>query len=145
MFLHFFCSTWINLNDCDDMIILPLMNIMYMYLWYFYICIWLRAQWLCDCFSQIHKSLNVIVKSGPVKSLLRDPSLEENTSFFLKWFCCYLRVYLLQPGYILSANKLAPLPGNESAYLPWENDKAWRNISVGKQEFRKPKEVVYLP
>ena len=49
--------------------------------------------------------LNVIVKSGPVKSLLRDPSLEENTSFFLKWFCCYLGVYLLQPGYILSANK----------------------------------------
>ena len=35
---------------------------------------------------------------------MRDPSLEENTSLFIKWFCCYLGVYLLQPGYILSAN-----------------------------------------
>ena len=48
----------------------------------------------------------MLLISGPVKFLLRDPSLEENTSFFLKWFCCYLGVYLLQPRYILSANSL---------------------------------------
>ena len=34
LFLHLFCSTRINLNECDDMITLPLMNIMYMSLWY---------------------------------------------------------------------------------------------------------------
>ena len=52
--------------------------------------------------------------SGPVKSLLRDPSLEENTSFFLKWLCFYLGVYLLQPGYILSANRAS----HERTYAP---------------------------
>ena len=108
-------------------------------------CIWLHAQCLCYCFSQIHKSLNVIVKYGPVKSLLRDPSLEENTSFFLKWFCCYLGVYLLQPGYILSANKLAPFPGTRMSISALGERQSWRKISVGKQEFWKVKKVVYLP
>ena len=60
--------------------------------------------------------LNVIVKSGLVKSLLRDPSLEENTSFFLKWFCCYLGVYLLQPRYILSANSEDELKWIDMSY-----------------------------
>ena len=59
------------------------------------------VMWLFQPNIQIFKCYFI---SGPVKSLLRDPSLEENTSFFLKWFCCYLGVYLLQPGYILSAN-----------------------------------------
>ena len=40
-----------------------------------------------------------------VKFVLRDPSLGETINFFLKWFCCYLGVCLLQPGYILSANR----------------------------------------
>ena len=109
LFLHLFCSTWINLNDCDDMITLPLINIMYMSLWYLYIVydsmpngyVIVSAKYV-----NLWILLNVIVKSGLVKSLLRDPSLEENTSFFLKWFCCYLGVYLLQPGYILSANTI---------------------------------------
>ena len=37
LFPHLFCFTWINLNDCDDVIILPLMDLMYMSLWYIYI------------------------------------------------------------------------------------------------------------
>ena len=59
------------------------------------------VMWLFQPYIKIFKCCFI---SGPIKSVLRDPSLEENTSFFLKWFCCYLGVYLLQPGYILSAN-----------------------------------------
>ena len=137
-------NTWIKLNDCDDVIILPLMNLMYMSLWYLYTYLnpFPMVMWLFQPYIPIFKYCFIFV---PVKSLLRDPSLEENTSFFLKWFCYYLGVYLLQPRYILSAIKLAPLPGNESAYLPWENDKTWRKISVGKQEFLTEKKVVFCP
>ena len=105
MFPLFFHFTWIKLNDCDDVIILPLMNLMYMSLWYLYMYVTPcpMVMWLFQPYIQIFKCCFI---SGPVKSVLRDPSLEENTSFFLKWFCCYLGVYLLQPGYILSANSL---------------------------------------
>ena len=72
-----------------------------------------------------------LVKSVPERSLSRKKSLFLSKS----GFAVTLGIYFLQPEYILSANKLAPLPGNESAYLPWENDKVWRNISVGKQKF----------
>ena len=49
-----------QLNDCNDVIILPLVNLVYVSLWSV-ICIWLHAQWLCDCFSQIYKSLNISI------------------------------------------------------------------------------------
>ena len=142
-FPRLLCFTWIKLNDCDDVIILPLMNLVHMSLWYLYMYVTPcpMVMWLFQPYIQIFKCCFI---SGPVKSILRDPSLEENTSFFLKWFCCYLGVYLLQPRYILSANKLAPLPGNEWAYLPWENEKVEERFLWENRNFIK-KKVVYLP
>ena len=118
MFPYLFCFTWIKLNDRDEVIIFPLMNLMYMSLWYVYTYVipCPMVMWLFQPYIQIFKYCFI---SGPVKYLLRDPSLQGNTSLFLKWFCCYLGVYLLQPGYILSANrykflKMTPLEPEES-------------------------------
>ena len=88
------------------------------------------SQWICDCFNQTNKPLNIdtIWSYKVVKFVSRDPSLEENTNFFLKWFCCYLEVYLLQPGYILSANKLAPLPGTKVLICPGRTTKIKRDF-----------------
>ena len=101
-----------QLNDCNDVIILPLINLVYASLWSF-ICIWLNAPWLCDCFNQISKPLNIVTVwfCKLWSFILRDPSLGENTNIFLKWFCCYLGVYLLQPGYVLSANTWKAMHG----------------------------------
>ena len=103
LFPHLFFFTWIKLNDYDDVITLPLINLVYTSLWspYMYMTPCPMVMWLFQPYIQIFKCFFI---SGLVKSVLRDPSLEENTSFFLKWFYCYLGVYLLQPGYILSAN-----------------------------------------
>ena len=103
LFPRLSCFTWIKLNDCDDVIILPLMKLMYTSLWYPYMYVnpYPMVMWF---FQPYIKKFKCYFISDPVKSVLRDPSLEENTSFFLKWFCYYLGVYLLQPGYILSAN-----------------------------------------
>ena len=72
------------------------------------------------------------------KFMLRDPSLGEITNIFLKWFCCYLGVYLLQPGYILSANKLAPLPGTEVHICPGRTTKikggSYGQTGISKRE-----------
>ena len=45
-------------NDCNYVIILPFISLVYTYLWSF-ICIWLHAQWICDCFNRTNKSLNM--------------------------------------------------------------------------------------
>ena len=88
------------------------------------------------CFNHLYNLWVLTYIFGFVKSV-SERSLSRKKSWFLSksGFAVTLGIYFLQPEYILSANKLAPLPGNESAYLPWENDKVWRNISVGKQEF----------
>ena len=46
-------------NDCNYVIILPLISLVYTSLWSF-ICIWLHAQWICDCFNRTNKSLNIV-------------------------------------------------------------------------------------
>ena len=97
--------------------------------------------WLFQPNTQIFKCYFIY---GPVKSLLRDPSLEENTSFFLKWFCCYLGVYLLQPGYILSANKLGPLPGTKVHICPGRMTKIKKYFCGQTWIFNRNK-VVFFP
>ena len=96
-----------------------------------FLCIWFYVIYFYDpmpngyacCFNHLYNLWVLIYISGLVKSVF-ERSLSGKKSQFLSksGFCCYLGIYLLQPGYILSANKLAPLSGTESAYLPWGND-----------------------
>ena len=59
-----------------------------------------------------------------LKLYLRDPSLERKASFFLKcFFAVTCGIYLLQLGYILSDNKLVPLPGTEVKICSGKNDR----------------------
>ena len=75
------------------------------------------SQWLCVLFQPFIQSLSVDLYLALLNLYLRDPSLERKASFFLKVFFCYLGIYLLQPGYILSVNKLASLLGNQGSNL----------------------------
>ena len=112
------------MNNCDGMVILPLTKY-HAYVFVISLCICDSiAQWLCVLFQPSIQSLSVYLYLALLKLYLRDPSLERKTSFFLKVvFAITLEFTFHNLGYILSANKLAPLPGSESAYLPWENDK----------------------
>ena len=81
--------------------------------------VWLHCPMVMCNVSTIYIIFECWFISGLVKSVF-ERSLSGKKSQFLSksCFCCYLRIYLLQPGYILSANKLAPLPRNESVHLP---------------------------
>ena len=94
------------------------------------------SQWLCVLFQPIYTIFECWFISCLVKSVSERSLYGKKSQFLSKsGFCCYLWYLPLQPGYILRANKLAPLPGNESAHLPWGERQSWRKISVGKQEF----------
>ena len=98
------------------------------------------------CFNHLYNLWVLTYIYGLVKSI-SERSLSGKKSQFLSksGFAVTLGFTFHNLGYILSANKLAPLLGNESAYLPWENDKVWRKISVGKQEFYQQKSLYICP
>ena len=122
LFSHLFHFTQIEFDDCNDVIILPLIVLVYVSLWSF-TCIWLHAQWICEWFSQMNECLNIVYHLILWDLCWEIPLWERNINIFLKWFCCYLRVCLLQPGYILSCNKLAPLPGTKVHICPGRTTK----------------------
>ena len=59
LFSHLFHFTQIEFDDCNDVIILPLIVLVYVSLWSF-TCIWLHAQWICDWFSQMNECSNIV-------------------------------------------------------------------------------------
>ena len=65
-------------------------------------------------FNRLYDFQVLILYLALLNLYLRDPSLERKAGFFLKWFL----LLPLQPGYILSVNKLVSLPRNKSANLP---------------------------
>ena len=144
LFPSLFCFTWIKLNDCDDVIILPLMNLVYMSLWYLYMYVTPcpMVMWLFQPYIQIFKYCFI---SGPVKSLLRDPSLEENTSFFLKWFLLLpwsLPFYNLGTFWVLT--NWRHCRGMNEHICPGRTTKLKKGF-CGKTGIFNRKEVVFFP
>ena len=91
------------------------------------------------CFNHLHNFKVLIPISGPIKFIF-ERSISGKKSQFLSEvvFAVTFGIYLLQPGYIMSVKKLAPLLGNESENIPWEERQSFKDqekISVGKQEF----------
>ena len=76
---------------------------------------------------------------------MRDPSLTVlGQKYILKWFLCYLGIYLSQPGYILSDNKLAPLLGNEGSNLSLGMNDIISDLIVDGEQWSNIKKVVHL-
>ena len=120
------------MNDCDGMVIWPLIKShVYVFVISLSICDSI-AQWLCVV-STIYTIFECWFISGLVKSVF-ERSLSGKKSQFLSksGFCCYLWDLPLQPGYILSANKLASLLGNKSACLPWGEWQSLKKDFCGK-------------
>ena len=125
------------MNDCDRMVTLPLMNCCeYDFHVIYFICDSMPNGYVY-CFNHLYNIWVLIYITGLVKSVF-ERSLSGKKSQFLSksGFFYYLGIYLLQPGYILSANKLAPLPGNEWAYLPWENDRVEERFLWANRNFK---------
>ena len=92
------------MNDCDGMVILPLIK-SHVYVFVISLCICDSiAQWLCVV-STIYTIFECRFISGLAKYVF-ERSLSGKKSQFLSksGFCCYLWDLPLQPGYILSAN-----------------------------------------
>ena len=120
--LYFFCSKWIKWMTVIEWLPCLWWTSAHMILCYLFICDPMPNGYEC-CFNHLYNLWVLIYISGLVKFVF-ERSLSGKKSQFLSKsvFCCYLGIYLYNLGYILSANKLASLPGNESAYLPWGND-----------------------
>ena len=99
------------------------------------------VMWLFQPNLQIFK---YCLLSGLVKFITRDPSLEENTTFFLKWFCCYLGVYLLQPGTFCVLTKWYRCQGRKCISALGERQRL-RKISVGNRNPEKKKRLYICP
>ena len=111
---------WKSMNDYNWMIILPLLKFcVWSFVLYLFVLTPLPNGYMC-CFNHPH-NLNCWVQYLTLLNLyLRDPSLERKASFFLKVvFCWYLKITFHNLRYILSDNKLAPLPGSEGSNLTW--------------------------
>ena len=101
----FFLITWKSMNDCSWIIILPS--------WRFCVgsfvlslsVLTLFPNGYMSCFNHLQKLKLLTPISGLVKFVF-DRSLSGKKNQFLSksGSCCYLGIYLLQPGYILSAN-----------------------------------------
>ena len=72
------------MNDCDGMVILPLIN-SHVYVFVISLCMCDSiAQWLCVLFQPSIQSLSADLYLALLNLYLRDPSLERKASFFLK-------------------------------------------------------------
>ena len=69
------------------------------------------------CFNHLHNLKYWFQYLALLNLYLRDPSPKRKASFFLKWFCCYLGIYLSQIGYILSANNGKNMSNNLGNFL----------------------------
>ena len=126
------------------MIILPLIVLVYVSLWSF-TCIWLHAQWICDWFQPNEWMLKYCLSFDFVRFVLRDPSLGEKYQYLPK-------VVLLLPRSVPPTTWVQfwvitnwrRCRGRKCISAPGERQ-GLREISVGKQGFRKQKEVVYFP
>ena len=83
LFSHLFHFTQIEFDDCNDVIILPLIVLVYVSLWSF-TCIWLHAQWICDWFQPNEWMLKYCLSFDFVRFVLRDPSLGEKYQYLPK-------------------------------------------------------------
>ena len=103
----FFPIAWKSINDCSWIIILPLLRL----------CVGsfvLSSSILTPypngymfCFNHLHNLKLLIHISDLVKTVSERSLFGKKSQFLSKsGFCCYLGIYLLQPGYILSSKKL---------------------------------------
>ena len=90
-----------------------------------FIYMWLHAQWFCVLFRPpliIFECWHIFL--ALLNLYLRDPSLERKVSFFLKVVLLLLLGFTFHNlGYILSANKLAALPGTKVHICPGRTTK----------------------
>ena len=126
------------------MVIFPLTK-SHAYVFVIYLCICDSiAEWLLVV-SPFIQSLSVELYLALLNLYLRDPSLERKVSFFLKVdFAVTFEIYLCNLGTFWVLTNWHRCRVTKVHIFPGENDKVWRNISVGKQEFLSVEKVVHL-